>query len=114
MIDPATQNLWDQALAGFLPYGPGVLSDFGITSQNHLEALYALIKSGDIIIEQLEAARKKGPELTKMVNDCADNPHPGIVFNTAFDLLDPESQEDEDQDALWSFGTVEPDKKTPA
>ena len=38
MIDPATQNLWDQALAGFLPYGPGVLSDFGITSQNHLEA----------------------------------------------------------------------------
>lgn len=73
---------------------PGALVDFGLTAadagsaeeaQRRLEALYACVEAGEITQGDLRLMAGNGKALTAVVNRCHANPHPGIVFTTAYD-----------------------------
>lgn len=67
--------------------GHAAVVDFGLDSQQHYEALYYPVRSGEITPEQLEKALGDGPALTRLANDAPSNPHRGIVFRTSWDVL---------------------------
>jgi hypothetical protein len=65
--------------------------DFGINSQQHYEALYYPIRSGEIDAESLDAVLGNGPAITKLVHSCESNPHKDIVFKTSWDVIEGRS-----------------------
>lgn len=89
MIRPATQNLFDSIMLDTWPR-MAAITDFGIESQNHYEALYDPIRTGELTIEKLEEILGDGPKITKTVQACPSCRHKDIVFKTMWDELDEE------------------------
>jgi hypothetical protein len=88
-IRPATKNLVESVLLDVWPRNAAIV-DFGIRSQEHLEALYYPLRHGEITPEQVDAALGNGRKLTELVNAAPHNPHKGIEFRTSWDDLHPE------------------------
>jgi hypothetical protein len=87
-IGDTTRNLVEAVLLDVWPRA-GAIVDFGLRSQEHYEALYYLLRHGDITPEQVDAALGNGRKLTELVGTAAHNPHKGIVFRTDRDELKP-------------------------
>lgn len=104
MIRPLTKQLveamWMDVWPGFAAQVDFGLDGWGATGdrqqerQRRYEALYYPIREGEITEEQLDAALGSGPKLTELVNKCRHNPHKGIVFQTPYDAM-KEEEEDE-------------------
>lgn len=79
-------SLVDAVILDVWPSTPVVI-DFGITDQEHYEALYYPIRNGEINADQLQAVVCNGPEITKLVAGCASTKRRNLtaVFKTMFD-----------------------------
>jgi hypothetical protein len=89
-IRDTTRNLVNAVVLDVWPSHPAIV-DFGLDTQEHLEALYYPLRHGDITPEQVDAALGDGKRLTELVNATPHNPHKGIGFRTDRDdrLLSP-------------------------
>ena len=87
MVPPnaTAKALFDACMLDISDLSPGTMVDFGIKTYAHYQAYHSVIRSGEVTLEQLFAANSDGKALTKLVNDCPSNRHPGIVFKTMFD-----------------------------
>jgi hypothetical protein len=94
-LRPVTISLVESITLDLYPTHPAVLTDFGISSQKHYEAIYYPVREGEITPQQLEGALGCGPRLTELVNAAPSNPHKGIEFRTAWDDLLPRSRQPE-------------------
>ena len=87
-------NLYDAIMLDNIPsIRPAALVDFGLDGPNGqqcFEALYYPVRAGEITLEQLDAALGDGPALTALVAGTVRNPHPGVVFRTAYDGMTDE------------------------
>ena len=90
-IRDTTRNLVEAVLMDVWPRQAAIL-DFGLDTQEHLEALYYPLRHGDITPEQVDAAIGDGKELTELVNAAPHNPHKGIEFHTSWDDFRPEPE----------------------
>ena len=88
-IRDTTRNLIEAVLMDVWPRQAAIV-DFGLDSQEHLEALYDPLRHGEITPEQVDAAIGDGKRLTELVNAAPHNPHKGIEFRTSWDDLFPE------------------------
>ena len=61
--------------------------DFGITDEQHYEALYYPIVSGELQSHHLVEIAGFGVAITAVVNECKNNPHKGIEFKTPWDTF---------------------------
>jgi hypothetical protein len=84
-LRPLTRKLIDAIMLDVLPSGAAVLTDFGIDSQQHYEALYYPVRAGEITPMQLEKALGNGPRLTELTRGSPSNPHRDIEFKTSWD-----------------------------
>lgn len=87
MVRPVTQNLVDSIMLDIWPRSAAIV-DFGIDSQEHYEALYGPIRSGEVTPEQLDAVLGDGKKLTALARSMKTNPHKDIVFKTSYDWTD--------------------------
>ena len=85
-VRPVTKSLI-QAIFFDVHPSPAAATDFGITSQQHYEAIYYPARNDEITFAQLDAAYGNGPKLTELVNACPSNPHKGIEFSTPWDVI---------------------------
>ena len=97
-IRDTTKNLIEAIWLDVWPRA-GAVVDFGLSSQEHYEAIYYGVREGEITPEALDAALGKGDKLTALARSAASNPHRDIVFSTSWDGLvtrpeGPESGED--------------------
>ncbi len=83
-IRPVTKNLYQSITLDIYPNTPGI-TDFGISSPKHYEALYYPVRQGEISLEQLEEALGNGPKLTELARAARSNPHKDITFKTPWD-----------------------------
>jgi hypothetical protein len=88
-LRPATCQLM---LAIILDVKPSaeVSREFGLASQEHLEALYFSVLHNEITPTQLDQAMGNGQRLTELVNTAAHNPHINIKFDTVWDHIKPD------------------------
>jgi hypothetical protein len=63
------------------------VTDFGLESQRHYEALYYPIRNREIMPAALDAAMGYGEKLTELARNAPGNPHKDIQFHTAWDDL---------------------------
>jgi len=84
VLRQSTRNLMFSIVQDVWPNEPTCL-DFGIKTQEHLEALYYPVRHGEITASQLDDALGSGPKLTELVNGASLNPHQGIHFTTLWD-----------------------------
>ncbi len=87
MVRPLVQELYECLKAGVWPDGPAALTDFGIDSQEHFEALANAVVKGVITAQDLDAALGNGPLLTRLVRGAPANPHKNIVYRTPWDAM---------------------------
>ena len=89
MFSPGARNL---IRAIFNDVWPSLqaMTEFGIESQEHYEALYYPIRNGELEPAELEAALYSGPKLSELLNSAPSNPHKGITFETTWDRIPPE------------------------
>lgn len=85
MVRPLVQHLFESFKKGVWPEGPAAVTDFGIDSQEHFEALCIPVRKGEISADDLDRALGNGPLLTKLVRQAASNPHISIEFKTPYD-----------------------------
>jgi hypothetical protein len=88
-IGDTTRNLVESVLLDVWPR-QAAIAEFGIRTQEHLEALYHPLRHGEITPEQVDAARGDGRQLTELVNAAPHNPHKGIEFRIDSADLAPE------------------------
>lgn len=94
-IRPLTHELVTAIMLDKLPESPAIVTDFGIESQQHYEALYYPVRAGEITAEQLDEALGNGPKLTELVRRSPSNPHKEITFRTPWEDLTPQEGEEE-------------------
>jgi hypothetical protein len=87
MVKPLVQHLYDCLKKGVWPDGPAALTDFGIDTRDHFEALANAVVKGEITLEDLNSALGNGPLLTKLVRKARSNLHKDIVFRTPWDEM---------------------------
>jgi hypothetical protein len=63
------------------------VTDFGLESQRHYEALYHPIRNGELRPAILDAAMGYGEKLTELARSAPSNPHKDIQFHTVWDDL---------------------------
>lgn len=63
------------------------ITDFGLDSQRHYEALYHPIRNGELRPAVLDAAMGYGEKLTDLARGAPSNPHKDIQFHTVWDDL---------------------------
>ena len=85
MVRPLTKHLYDSLVAGIWPEGPAAVTDFGIDSQEHYEALCIPVRRGEISADDLDKALGSGPLLTQLTRQAPSNPHKSITFRTPYD-----------------------------
>ena len=85
-LRPATKNLIAAILLDTYP-NVAALTDFGIRTQEHYEAIYYPVRECQITPEQLEAVLGNGPKITALVRAAEANPHKEIEFTTPYDDL---------------------------
>lgn len=83
-IRPATRSLIDAVKMDAWPSN-ATITDFGIDSQQHYEALYHPIREGEISPDVLDDAMGHGQRLTMLVREAPSNPHKEVEFYTAWD-----------------------------
>jgi hypothetical protein len=83
-LRPVTENLIHSFMLDGWPR-QAAICDFGLVDQQHYEALYYPVRSGEIQPEALDEALGDGPKLTALVNAAPSNPHKGITFTTPYD-----------------------------
>jgi hypothetical protein len=93
MVRPLAQLLFDAIMLDVWPDGHAAIIDFGLESQEHYEALYYPVRSGEIGLEDLDRALGSGPLLTKLAREARSNPHKGIEFRTPWDGMPAEVEE---------------------
>lgn len=89
MIRPVAQHLYDSIMLDEWPRASAIV-DFGIDSQQHYEALYDPIRSGELTLEKLNEILGDGQKITDAVEACKSNRHKGIKFVTPWDELKDE------------------------
>ncbi len=87
MVRPLVQHLYDCLKAGVWPDGPTAITDFGIDSPAHYEALANAVVSGDITLQDLDAALGNGPLITRLTRKAGSNSNKEIVFRTPWDEM---------------------------
>lgn len=102
-----TQDLIDSIMLDVVPR-QGALVDFGITTQEHYEALYYPIRNGEITDKELDEALGNGKKLTKIAQNAKSNPHKEIVFSTLWDDLGPDDDENNPYDDATETDLGEP------
>ena len=85
-IRPVTRNLVESIMLDAWPNHTAIV-DFGIDSQKHYEAIYYLVREGEVTPEMLDAVLGNGPALTAMARYSPSNPHKEIAFETSWDML---------------------------
>lgn len=85
-IRDTTHNLLEAIALDAWPRAAAII-DFGLGSQDHYEALYYGVRSGEITPEALDAALGRGDRLTSLARAAASNPHRDIEFHTSWDAL---------------------------
>jgi hypothetical protein len=86
LLDSVDNGMWRSQL-------PATIIDFGIVSEDHLEALVYGIATGQITAEQLDAALGNGPMLTELASRLVDpgdpsvHPYEGVRFITKWDVI---------------------------
>lgn len=85
MVRPLVQHLFDSFMKGVWPDGPAAVTDFGIDSDEHYEALSTAVRNGEISAEDLDRALGDGRLLTKLAREAPSNPHKSITFKTPYD-----------------------------
>ena len=85
MVRPLVQHLFESFKKGVWPEGPAAVTDFGIDSQEHFEALCIPVRKGEISVDDLDRALGNGPLLTLLVRQVPSNPHKSIEFKTPYD-----------------------------
>ncbi len=93
MVRPLTQQLFDSLLLDVWPEGPAAVTDFGIESKAHYQALYYAVRQGEISLEDLDKALGNGPLLTRLARQAPSNPHKSIEFHTPYDVPPAEEEE---------------------
>ena len=91
MIRPLVQHLFESFRLNVWPDGPAALTDFGIDSQEHYDALAIPVRRGEISVEDLDRALGNGPLLTELARNAPSNPHKSIQFKTPWDEMRFES-----------------------
>jgi hypothetical protein len=81
-----TRGLVTAVLADTWP-SVAAITDFGLESQRHYEALYHPIRNGELQPAVLDAAMGYGEKLTELANTSPSNPHKDIQFHTVWDDL---------------------------
>jgi hypothetical protein len=79
-----TRGLVTAVLADTWP-SVAAVTDFGLESQRHYEALYHPIRNGEMRPAVLDAAMGFGEALTELAWNAPSNPHKDIRFHTAWD-----------------------------
>jgi hypothetical protein len=85
MVRPLVQHLYESFKKGVWPEGPAAVTDFGIDSREHFEALCIPVRKGEISADDLDRALGNGPLLTMLVRQAPSNPHKSIEFKTPYD-----------------------------
>jgi hypothetical protein len=85
MIRPVSQILFEALSKNVWPEGPAALTDFGIDTREHFEALSGPVQNGEITLEELDRALGNGPLITKLARGARSNPHKAIEFRTPWD-----------------------------
>lgn len=86
MIRPLTHTLFEAIALDAWPDSAAAVTDFGLETRAHYEALYYPIHAGEITLEALDGALGDGPKLTALVRSAPSNPHKTIVFHTPYDV----------------------------
>jgi hypothetical protein len=86
-------SLVEAVMLDMFPSHPAI-TDFGIKSQEHYEALYQPIREGVITADQLHSLAGAGEEITNLVSKYwasqGDTEKAKIVFTTFWDRLEIE------------------------
>lgn len=77
---PETQMFYNMRLDAPPEYMSRVVEAFGLSTQNHLEALLSSFYAGELTLEDLDRGVRRPEILTEAVNRSPSNPHKGIVF----------------------------------
>lgn len=85
-IRDTTRNLLEAIALDAWPRAAAIV-DFGLDSQEHYEALYYGVRSGEISAEALDDALGKGEMLTALARSAPSNPHRTIEYRTSWDAL---------------------------
>ena len=80
-VRPVTKLVFEAMLLDVWPDSSAAIVDFGLESQRHYEALHGPIRSGQITLEQLDAALGSGSKLTALARTSDANPHKDIAFH---------------------------------
>jgi hypothetical protein len=89
MVKPLVQHLFDSLRLNVWPDGPAAITDCGIDSKEHYEALAVPVRKGEIKLDDLDRAYGNGPLLTVLARQAPSNPNKSIVFETPWDFLRP-------------------------
>lgn len=85
-VKPATRDLVNAIIRDEWPR-PYTMVDFGLATQEHYEAAYYAIRSGEVSPAELDEAICSGPRLTELLASAPSNPHKEIVFETDWDRM---------------------------
>lgn len=87
MVRPLAQHLYECLKKGLWPEGPAAVTDYGLDSDAHFDALSKAVANGEITLQDLDAALGNGALLTKLVRQAPSNPNKTIVFHTPWDEM---------------------------
>ena len=93
MVRPTAQNCFESLMLDIWPRAAAIV-DFGLDSDEHYAALKYCVKHDGVTAEQLDQVLGNGKKLTKMVKNSKTNPYKDVVFETDYDFM----YEDEDEE----------------
>lgn len=103
MVRDLTNHVFMSLMMDTWPRPAGIV-DFGLDSTEHLGALQHAIKHDGVTPEMLDEALGNGAKLTALIKD--DNPYSGVVFETSYDRMG--MNDDEEDDEVWEDDNVQP------
>ncbi len=63
------------------------MSDFGIKSSEHCDALHFAVVAGGVHVDQLAEVVRNGPAITRLIQSVPGNPLKDLAFVTRWDDL---------------------------